>query len=86
MPAGEEDIHRDLLPTEAVFRVAGTVGMVLGDLVFVLSTVPVSVLRRGAGESGGLDPAKGSPAMHRKLQSGRPGTGSGPCFSARLPR
>jgi hypothetical protein len=31
-PPGEEVIRRDLLPTEAAFRVAGTIGMVLAGL------------------------------------------------------
>jgi hypothetical protein len=51
---GEEDIRRDLLPTEAAFRVAGTIGMVLGASVFIIFAVPVSGMLRGAGGPGGI--------------------------------
>lgn len=54
VPLREEDIRRDLLPTEAAFRVAGTVGMVLGASVFVIFAVPVSGMLREAGEPGGV--------------------------------
>jgi hypothetical protein len=54
VPTGEEDIRRDLLPTEAAFRVAGTVGMVLAASVFVIFAVPVSGILHGAGEPGGI--------------------------------
>src|SRR4051812_31830654 len=53
-PPREEDIRRDLLPTEAAFRVAGTIGMVLGASVFVIFAVPVSGMLREAGEPGGI--------------------------------
>lgn len=53
-PPGEEEIRRDLLPTEAAFRVAGTIAMVLGASVFVLFAVPVSDVLREAGEPGGV--------------------------------
>lgn len=53
-PPGEEEIRRDLLPTETAFRVAGTIAMVLGASVFVLFAVPVSGTLREAGEPGGV--------------------------------
>jgi hypothetical protein len=53
-PAGEEDVRRDLLPTVAAFRVAGTIVMVLGASVFVIFGVPVSGMLREAWEPGGI--------------------------------
>lgn len=53
-PSGEEDIRRDLLSTEAAFRVAGTIGMVMGVLVFVGFAIPVSIMLRAGGEPGGI--------------------------------
>jgi hypothetical protein len=53
-PLSDEEIRRDLLPTEASFRVAGTMGMVLGASVFVVFAVPVSGMLHGAGEPGGV--------------------------------
>lgn len=53
-PSGDEDIRRDLLPTEVAFHVAGTVGMVLAASVFVTFGVPVSGMLREAGEPGGI--------------------------------
>src|SRR5260221_12813139 len=46
----EEDIRRDLLPTEAAFHVAGMIGMVLGASGFVIFAVPVSGMLRRRGE------------------------------------
>jgi len=51
---GEENVRLDLLPTEAMFRVAGAIGMVLGAAVFVIFAVPVSGMLRVAGEPGGV--------------------------------
>ena len=50
----DEDIRIVLLPTESAFRIAGTIGMILGALVFVTYAVPVSGMLRGAAEPGGV--------------------------------
>src|SRR4051794_28442911 len=52
--SGGDEIRRDLLATEAAFRVAGTIGMVLGASVFALFAVPVSGMLRVAVEPGGV--------------------------------
>jgi hypothetical protein len=52
--SAEEDLRCDLLPTEAAFRVAGTIVMVLGASVFVIFGVPVSGMLREAWEPGGI--------------------------------
>ncbi len=54
VPGGDEDIRRDHLPTEATFRVAGTVVMVLGVSIFIIFGVPVSGMLREAWEPGGI--------------------------------
>ena len=51
---GDEDVRLDLLRPEGSFRVAGTIGMVLGAAVFVVFAVPVSSMLRGAAEPDGL--------------------------------
>jgi hypothetical protein len=51
---GEEDVQRDLLPTEAAFRVAGTIAMVLAASVFVSFAATVSGILREAAEPGGV--------------------------------
>ncbi len=50
----EADVRRDLLATEAALRIAGTIGMVLGALIFVIFAVPVSSILREAGDPGGI--------------------------------
>ena len=53
-PPGDDAIRRDLLPTEAAFRVAGTTAMILGASVFVVFAVPVSSMLRHADGPDGL--------------------------------
>ena len=50
----EEEIRRELLPTEATFRIAGTTAMVLAAAVFVIFAVPVSCMLRRGWEPGGV--------------------------------
>ena len=50
----DEYLRRDLLPTEATFRVAGTVGMIFGAATFVIFAVPVSRMLVTAAEPGGV--------------------------------